>query len=224
MTRILIVEDEPDIALGLKADLMKQGYEVETAAEGATAIRRGTAETWDLILLDIMLPNIDGFEVCRELRRACVKTPIIILTAKIQEAEKILGLELGADDYVTKPFSPRELRARIRALLRRSAPEEPAVERFGDCEADFERAELCRAGRTMELTRIELNMLRLFLRNRGRVLARDQVINEVWGSGVFVTDRVVDTHVVKLRRKIEADPAAPRHIVSIRGLGYRFDD
>jgi two-component system response regulator RegX3 len=147
-----------------------------------------------------------------------------MLTAKAQEAEKIMGLDLGADDYVTKPFSPRELRARIRALLRRAGPEEAAVESFGDCEVDFGRAELRRAGRTMELTRIELNMLRMFLRNRGRILERDQLINEVWGSGIFVTDRVVDTHVVKLRRKIEPDPAAPRHIISVRGMGYRFDE
>jgi len=224
MARILIVEDEPDIALGMELDLREEGYEVEVVYDGKEASRIGRQPGWDLILLDVMLPRKDGFDVCRELRRAKVRTPILMVTARTHEAEKIMGLDLGADDYVTKPFSPRELRARIRALLRRTAPEAPAVERFGDCEADFERAELRRAGRTMELTCIELNMLRLFLRNRGRVLAREQVINEVWGSGVFVTDRVVDTHVVKLRRKIEADPAAPRHIVSVRGLGYRFDE
>ena len=224
MARILIVEDEPDIALGMELDLREEGYEVEVVRDGEEASRIGRQPGWDLVLLDIMLPRKDGFDVCRDLRRAKVRTPILMLTAKAQEAEKIMGLDLGADDYVTKPFSPRELRVRARALLRRAAPEEPGVERFGDCEVDFGRAELRRAGRTMELTRLELNMLRLFLKNRGRVLARDRVINEVWGSGVFVTDRVVDTHIVKLRRKIELDPAAPRHIVSVRGLGYRFDD
>jgi len=224
MARILIVEDELDIALGMELDLREEGYEVEVAYDGEEASRIGRKPGWDLILLDVMLPRKDGFDVCRDLRRAKVRTPILMVTAKTQEAEKIMGLDLGADDYVTKPFSPRELRARIRALLRRAAPEEPALERFGDCEVDFERAELRRAGQTLELTRIELNMLHMFLKNRGRVLARSRVIDEVWGSGIFVTDRVVDTHVVKLRRKIEPDPAAPRHIVSVRGLGYRFDD
>ena len=224
MARILIVEDEPDIALGIELDLREEGYEVEVVRDGEEASRIGRQPGWDLVLLDVMLPRKDGFDVCRDLRRAKVRTPILMLTAKAQEAEKIMGLDLGADDYVTKPFSPRELRARIRALLRRTAPEEPGVERFGNCEVDFGRAELRRAGRTLDLTRLELNMLRLFLRNRGRVLARDREIDEVWGSGVFVTDRVVDTHIVKLRRKIEPDPAAPRHIVSVRGLGYRFDD
>jgi len=223
MARILIVEDEPDIALGLELDLRDEGYQPEVVSDGLEAARRGKEPGWDLILLDVMLPNKDGFEVCRDLRRAKVRTPILMLTAKAQEAEKVLGLDVGADDYVTKPFSPRELRARIRALLRRTAPDEPAVHRFGDCEVDLDRAELRRAGVPMDLTAIELKMLRLFLRNLGRVLSREQVIEAVWGQGVHMTDRVVDTHVVKLRRKIGENPAAPRHIVSVRGLGYRFD-
>jgi two-component system alkaline phosphatase synthesis response regulator PhoP len=223
MARILIVEDDPDIALGLQMDLREEGYEVEVVRDGQEAGRVGRLPGWDLIVLDVMLPRKDGFDVCRDLRRAKVRTPILMLTAKVQEAEKIMGLDLGADDYVTKPFSPRELRARIRALLRRAAPDEPGVESFGDCEVDFARAELRRASRAVELTAIELHMLRLFLQNRGRVLGRDRVIDEVWGVGVSVTDRVVDTHVTKLRRKIEPDPASPRHIISVRGLGYRFD-
>jgi DNA-binding response OmpR family regulator len=223
MARILIVEDEPDIALGLQLDLSEEGYEVEVAGDGEEASRRGREPGWDLILLDVMLPRKDGFEVCRELRRARVRTPILMLTAKAQEAEKVMGLDLGADDYITKPFGPRELRARIRALLRRTAPEEPSVQPFGECEVDFDRAEVRRAGRVTPLTAIELKMLQLFLRNRGRLLTRERMIDEVWGSEVFVTDRVVDTHVVKLRRKIEIDPAAPRHIISVRALGYRFD-
>ena len=219
----MVVEDEADIALGLQLDLQDEGYEVHVVVNGEEASRRGRDEGWDLILLDVMLPLKDGFEVCRELRRANVRTPVLMLTAKAQEAEKVMGLDMGADDYVTKPFSPRELRARVRALLRRAAPEVEPVHRFGDCEVDFSRAELRRAGHRMDLTALELKMLQLFLTSAGRVVTRTQVIDEVWGHDVFVTDRVVDTHVVKLRRKIEADPAAPRHIVSVRGIGYRFD-
>ncbi|MBP1689200.1 MAG: phoP 5, partial [Deltaproteobacteria bacterium] len=196
MARILIVEDEPDIALGLELDLRNEGYEVEVVGDGEQASRRAREPGWDLILLDVMLPRLDGFEVCRELRRAKVRTPVLMLTAKVHEAEKVMGLDMGADDYVTKPFSPRELRARIRALLRRAAPETESVHRLGDCEVDFERAELRRAGERTDLTAIELKMLQFFLRNQGRVLSREQVIDEVWGRDVYLTDRVVDTHIV----------------------------
>jgi DNA-binding response OmpR family regulator len=223
MARILVVEDEPDIALGLQLDLRDEGHDVEVSSNGEEASRRAREPGWDLILLDVMLPLRDGFEVCRDLRRAKIRTPVLMLTAKAQEAEKVMGLDMGADDYVTKPFSPRELRARVRALLRRTAPEDEPVHRFGECEVDFSRAELRRAGATTDLTAIELKMVRTFLRNQGRVMTRTQVVDEVWGHDVFVTDRVVDTHVVKLRRKIEADPAEPRHIVSVRGIGYRFE-
>jgi DNA-binding response OmpR family regulator len=223
MPRILIVEDEPDIALGLELDLRDEGYDVEVASDGETASRRGREPGWDLILLDVMLPRRDGFEVCRDLRRNKIRTPILMLTAKAQEAEKVMGLDLGADDYVTKPFSPRELRARIRALLRRAAPESDPVRCAGDCEVDFARAELRRAGARTDLTAIELKMLQLFFDSSGRVVTRAQVIDAVWGRDVFVTDRVVDTHVVKLRRKLEPDPGQPCHIVSVRGLGYRFE-
>jgi DNA-binding response OmpR family regulator len=223
MARILIVEDEPDIALGLQLDLSDEGYRVEVVADGELASRRGREPEWDLILLDVMLPRKDGFEVCRDLRRAKVRTPILMLTAKAQEAEKVMGLDTGADDYVTKPFSPRELRARIRALLRRAAPDTEGVHRVGECEIDFPRAELRRGDVRCDLTAIELKMLELFLRNPGRVVSREQVVDRVWGVDVHVTDRVVDTHVVKLRRKIEPNPVQPRHIVSVRGLGYRFE-
>jgi DNA-binding response OmpR family regulator len=223
MPSILIVEDEPDIALGLQLDLQDEGYAVEVAGDGLVASRRAREGSWDLILLDVMLPHRDGFEVCRDLRRAGIATPVLMLTARAQEADKVMGLDLGADDYLTKPFSPRELRARIRALLRRASPGEPALHRVGDCEVDLARAELRRNGIRTDLTAIELKMLQLFLQSGGRVLSRTQVVDAVWGPGVFVTDRVVDTHVVKLRRKVEADPARPRHIVSVRGLGYRFD-
>ena len=223
MARILIVEDEPDIALGLQLDLRDEGHEVAVAGDGELALARARESGWDLIVLDVMLPLKDGFEVCRDLRRAKIRTPVLMLTAKTQEAEKVMGLDMGADDYVTKPFSPRELRARVRALLRRAAPDGEPLRRFGDCEVDLARAELRRNGARSDLTAIELKMLQMFLGSQGRVLSRAQVVDEVWGHDVFVTDRVVDTHVVKLRRKVEPDPAVPRHIVSVRGLGYRFE-
>ena len=223
MARILIVEDEPDIALGLQLDLRDEGYEVEVAGDGETASRRGRETGWDLILLDIMLPRKDGFEVCRELRRNKVRTPILMLTAKAQEAEKVMGLELGADDYVTKPFSPRELRARIRAVLRRDDDDELRLYRFGECEVDFDRGELRRAGSPVETTALEFKLLSLFIHRRGKVLSREQVIEGAWGQGVFVTERAVDYHVMNLRRKIEPDPAQPQYLQSVRGMGYRFD-
>jgi len=223
MAKILIIEDEPDIALGLQLDLRDEGHDVQVSSNGEDASRRAREPGWDLILLDVMLPLKDGFEVCRDLRRAKIRTPVLMLTAKAQEAEKVMGLDMGADDYVTKPFSPRELRARIRALLRRTTPDDEPVQKIGDCEVDFSRAELRRGGSRQDLTAIELKMVQTFLRNQGRVMTRTQVVDEVWGHDVFVTDRVVDTHVVKLRRKIEPDPSQPRHIVSVRGIGYRFE-
>ena len=223
MSHILIVEDDRDIAMFLEDDLTTDGHSVEVVRDGPTASRRGVEPGWDLIVLDVMLPGRDGFDVCRDIRRARVRTPIIILTAKTHEAEKILGLDLGADDYVTKPFSPREFRSRIRALLRRAA--EPAVEtfRFGDVEIDFARGELRRHGAPVELTPIEFKLLDVFVRNRGRVLSRERLIQDAWGGATFVTERAVDGHIVCLRRKIEDDPARPTHLVSVRGLGYRLD-
>jgi len=224
MTKILVVEDEPGIALGLEDDLREEGYEVELAGDGTDASRRARTKEFDLILLDVMLPGKDGFDVCRDIRRAGLKTPIILLTAKAHEAEKILGLDLGADDYVTKPFSPRELRARIRAVLRRREPQESGeIYRFDDLEVDSGRGELRRAGRAVEITATEFKLLTTFLRNRGRLLTRDKLLDEAWGRDKSVTDRVVDNHIVSLRRKIEREPAEPRYLVSVRGLGYRFD-
>ncbi len=223
MPRILVVEDDRDIALGLEEDLGRHGYEVATVSDGAKAMQRGKEDIWDLIILDLMLPRKDGFEVCRQLRIAGVKTPIIMLTAKTQEAEKVLGLELGADDYVTKPFSPRELRARIQAVLRRVAEESRGTQRFGDCEVDFDRGEVRRAGTPVDTSALEFRLLAAFIRNRGRVLSREQLIDAAWGRDTFVTDRVVDTHVLNLRKKIEPAPAKPCYIRSVRGMGYRFD-
>jgi len=223
MKRILVVEDEPAIAFGLQLDLKSEGYDVVIESDGESALQRARKEAFDLILLDVMLPRKDGFEVCRELRRAGSKTPVIMLTAKTQEAEKVLGLEIGADDYVTKPFSPRELRARVKAALRRTAEDDLPIYRFGDAEVDFGRCELRRAGKPVELTALEFKLLAAFVRNGGKVLSRDQLLDLVWGHGTFVTDRVVDNHVVTLRKKVEPEPSEPRYIVSVRGLGYRFD-
>ena len=223
MARILIVEDEPDIALGLEEALTRYGYEVEVVHDGDAAIRRGLDQAWDVILLDVMLPYRDGFEVCRELRRGRVKTPIIMLTAKTQEAEKILGLELGADDYVTKPFSANELRARIKAVRRRFEEDSPGVYRFGDCEVDFDRAEIRRAGQPVDATALEFRLLRTLIRCRGRVLSREQLIQQAWGPDTYIGDRVVDTHILNLRKKIEPAPARPQFLHSVRGIGYRFD-
>jgi DNA-binding response OmpR family regulator len=225
MTRILIVEDEPGIALGLEDDLRLEGWDVELVADGAIASKRAREQPFDLILLDVMLPGKDGFEVCRELRKAGLRTPIIMMTAKSQEAEKVFGLDLGADDYVTKPFSPKELRARIRAALRRSGgpAEGGEVYRFGDFEVDAARCELRRAGSVLETTATEFKLLSAFIRNKGRVLSREKLLDEAWGQGTFLTDRVVDNHIVALRRKIELEPAEPRYLISVRGIGYRFD-
>jgi DNA-binding response OmpR family regulator len=223
MPRILIVEDEPDIALGLEDDLTLEGHQVEVVRDGEAATRRGREPGWDLILLDVMLPRKDGFDVCRELRRAHVFTPIILLTAKTQEAEKILGLELGADDYVTKPFSPRELRARIKAVLRRFSTASQDTYRFGDVEVDFARGEVRRGGGAVEVTPIEFKLLAVFIERRGRVLSRGQLLDAAWGRETHVTDRAVDAHIVNLRRKIEPHPAEPKFLLSVRGLGYRFD-
>jgi two-component system alkaline phosphatase synthesis response regulator PhoP len=221
--RILIVDDEPGIAFGLETDLKMEGYAVELVDDGATAARRAREESFDLILLDVMLPGKDGFEVCRELRRAGVHTPIILLTARTHEAEKVMGLDVGADDYVTKPFSHRELRARIKAVLRRTAGDIPDVYRFGDVEVDFSRGEVRRAGKPIDTTQLEFKLLTAFVRNRGRLLSRNQILDAVWGPGTYVTDRVVDNHVLSLRRKIEASPQRPRYVISVRGMGYRFD-
>ena len=223
MSRILIVEDEPDLRLSLAEDLGRQGHETRLAEDGEQGLDLGKQGGWDLILLDVMLPKMDGFDVSSQLRRAGVTTPIIMLTARTQEAEKELGLDSGADDYVTKPFSLRELRARIRANLRRAAREVSQVHRFGECEVDFERAELRRAGQPVDITPQELRLLGVFLRNPGRVLSRDRLIDAAWGTGTAITDRAMDTHVFNLRQKIEAVPSEPRFLIGVRGLGYRFD-
>ena len=225
MTRILVVEDEPTIALGLHDDLTIEGFEVEVASDGHAGALAAARGGFDLILLDVMLPGKDGFTVCRELRAAGVHVPIILLTARSLETEKVLGLGLGADDYVTKPFSPRELVARVHAVLRRSARTPLGKTfKFGNVQVDFSRHEVLRDGQPVDVTPSELKLLRVLIERRGEVLSIDRLLQEGWGSEVFLTDRVVYTHVNNLRAKIEPDPRHPRHVVSVRGAGYRFEE
>lgn len=223
--RILVVEDEPTIATGLRDDLELEGFVVDVVDDGAAALGRILEGGFDLILLDLMLPGMDGFAVCRESRLKGDRTPVIMLTAKGQEVDKVVGLELGADDYVTKPFSRRELLARIKAVLRRRRedPRSGEIYRFADITVDTGRCEVSRRGEKIDLTAVELKLLRVFLEHRGRVLTIEDLLREVWGGDVVLTDRVVYTHVNHLRNKLEEDPQKPRFLIGLRGIGYRFD-
>jgi len=224
MPKILIIEDENAILMALEDDLRLEGYSVTGVRNGVVGFERAREGGWDLIILDIMLPSMDGFEICRQLRAARDTTPILMLTAKSQEIDKVLGLELGADDYVTKPFSPRELLARVKALLRRGTPTEPALERvsFGGVEIDFKGYEVQKSGMPVELTAREFSLLRLLVSHPGKVLQRGTILTEVWGDDFDVFPRTVDVHVAHLRKKLEDDPADPKHIINVRGVGYKF--
>ena len=219
-TKVLIIEDEPAIALTLRDDLELESYQVGVANDGDEGLRLALSGHYDIILLDVMLPGRTGFEICRQVRARGLLMPIIMLTAKSSEAEKVLGLDLGADDYLTKPFSPLELRARIKALLRRTAQSEPPTRGFGAYRVDFQRMELRHGERTIDLTALEFKLLSAFIEHAGQVLSRDRLLDLVWGQGAVMTDRVIDTHIANLRRKLGA---GSNHIVSIRGVGYRFD-
>ena len=223
--RILIVEDEPAIATGLHDELEIEGFTVEVAEDGKTALAKALEGRFDLILLDLMLPEMDGLEVCRQVKSKGVRAPIIMLTAKGQEVDRVVGLELGADDYITKPFSRRELLARIKAVLRRgrSGPELDGPYRFGEVQVDFGRGAVTKAGAWIGLTPLEFKLLRVFIKNRGRVLTIDDLFREGWGPDAVLTDRVIYTHINHLRNKLEDDPREPRFFVGLRGLGYRFD-
>ena len=221
--KILVVEDDRAIATALEDDLRLEGYDVEVVGDGPAAIDRASRARFELVLLDVMLPGKDGFEVCRELKRRGVETTILLLTARGSESDKVLGLDLGADDYVTKPYSPKELRARVRVLLRRGAQARPEIARFGDCEVDFTRGELRRAGKPVAVTPLEFKLLTLFVTRPGRVLTRRILIDEAWGRDTSITERVVDNQIANLRRKIEPRSAVPQFLKSVRGIGYRFD-
>jgi len=225
MSRLLIVEDDPAIAIALEDDLRLEGYEVERVQDGEAAVKRAREAAFDLIVLDVMLPKKDGFDVCREMRRSGVESMVLLLTARTAEAEKVLGLDLGADDYMTKPYSPKELRARIRALLRRTLPESGAagVIGFGDCELDHTKGELRRRGKVVPTTPLEFKLLALLARRAGHVLTRRTLIDEVWGKETAITERVVDNQVANLRKKIEPSPAKPQYLKSVKGIGYRID-
>ncbi len=223
--KILVVEDDPDIALILTDEFESFGYTVFTADDGRKGLDIAGERSPDLIILDLMLPVMDGYEVCRELRNKGNKTPIIMLTAKDQEIDKVLGLELGADDYVTKPVSLRELMARVRAVLRRTAEWTAGVDtfRFGQIELDFRKYEAHKRGVTLELTPLQFHMLKLLIERRGEVLSRDELLDEIWGrDNLCVSFRTIDSHIANIRRKIEDVPSRPKHILSIRGVGYKF--
>jgi DNA-binding response OmpR family regulator len=223
--KILIIEDEEDLVKGLKLNLQGEGYEVEWAFDGREGLLQAQEAAPDLIILDIMLPKMNGLEVCRELRQKNIGIPIIMLTAKGEEIDKVVGLEVGADDYLTKPFSIRELLARIKALLRRANREEksvPKVYRFGDVEIDFATFKIRRKGEEFELTSLEVEILKHLISHQGKVVTREALLDKVWGYDKFPTTRTIDNHILKLRKKIEDDPSHPRHIFSVYGEGYRF--
>jgi len=223
-SRILIVEDDPSIRLGLKRSLEFEGFTIDLARDGEEAIQRAFDKKPDLIVLDIMLPRVNGFEVCRTVRKYDTTIPIVILSAKGDEGDKVLGLELGADDYVTKPFSIRELTARIKAALRRRRAMEGEVDTFEEAELriDFAGQILEVSGEERELSTREFKLLRHLIQNRGRVLSRDQILNKVWGYDYDGTPRTIDNFINKLRQKLGDDPTTPRWIQTVRGSGYKF--
>lgn len=223
--RILLVEDEPGLQLAVSDRLAAEGYVVETAGDGSTAIARGGGEPFDLILLDVMLPAADGFEVARALRRQGVQTPILMLTARSEVVDRVVGLKLGADDYLTKPFEMIELLARIEALLRR-APASSGVSleryRFGEVVVDVRRAEVARSGVPVELSAKEFHLLRYFIEHRGATISREELLHQVWGYQAMPSTRTIDVHVAWLRQKLEENPRVPQFILTIHGLGYKF--
>jgi DNA-binding response OmpR family regulator len=223
--KILIIEDEEDLVKGLKLNLDDEGYEVSWALDGEEGLRKALEEFPDLIILDIMLPKMNGLDVCRELRHRKVGVPVLMLTAKGEEIDKVVGLEIGADDYLTKPFSIRELAARIKAHLRREKREGikvPNIYAFGDVEIDFARFKISRKGKESNLTSLECEILKYFIAHNGEVVSRDILLDKIWGYERFPTTRTIDNHILKLRKKIEEDPSHPRHILSFYGEGYRF--
>jgi two-component system alkaline phosphatase synthesis response regulator PhoP len=226
MKRILVIEDEPQMLLGLRDNLELEGYEVQTAADGDEGLTKASAFNPDLVIVDVMLPKKNGFDVCRELRTRSTSLPIVMLTARSAETDKVLGLELGADDYVTKPFSITELLARVRAVLRRAGtqrqPTPADLVRIGDIEVDFKLHQARRGKGRIEFTAREFDLLRYFVQHTGQVVTREQILNEVWGYEEFPTTRTIDNFVAKLRQKIERAPHAPEHILTIHGSGYKF--
>jgi len=223
--KILIIEDEEELVKGLKLNLVFEGYEVIWALDGEEGLKKALKEAPDLILLDIMLPKKDGLDVCQELRRQNITIPIVMLTAKGEEIDKVVGLEIGADDYITKPFSVRELMARLKAHLRRGKKEEksvPSVYRFDDIEIDFIHFKVKRSGTEFDLTSLEVEILKYLVAHRGEVVTRDALLDKIWGYETYPSTRTIDNHILKLRKKLEEDPAQAKYIFSVYGEGYRF--
>jgi two-component system alkaline phosphatase synthesis response regulator PhoP len=231
--QILMIEDEPGLRMTVSDRLENEGYDVQTVGDGDTGLDLASSGAFDLVLLDLMLPGKNGFDVCRDLRQRGVDTPVIMLTARGQVVDKIVGLKLGADDYITKPFEMMELLARIEARLRRGSAAQSSTQssaalaakegyRFGDVWVDFRGAEVTRAGSPIELSAQEFKLLRYFIENRGTTLSRNRLLDEVWGYDAMPTTRTVDVHVAWLRQKLEPSPRRPQYIATIHGLGYKF--
>jgi DNA-binding response OmpR family regulator len=224
MARILIVEDEPNMVAGLRDNFEYEGYEVIAAPDGVVGLERALNEAPDLVILDVMMPRMSGLDVCKQLKSKRPSVPIIMLTARGQEVDKVVGLELGADDYVTKPFSIRELLARVKAVLRRarSVPKEQDRYSFGDVEVNLRSCQVSRKGKAVDFSSKEFELLKCFLCHPGETLSRDRLLEEVWGYERFPTTRTVDAHIVRLRQKIEPKPDEPRFILTVHGTGYKF--
>lgn len=223
--KILIIEDEKTLVKGIKLNLLDEGYEVDWAEDGISGLEKALSTQPDLILLDIMLPHMNGLDVCRNLRDKNITTPIIMLTAKGEEIDKVMGLELGADDYITKPFSIRELIARIKAHLRREQRKDiksPTTYKFGDVIIDFSHFRIKRKNKETDLTSLEADLLKYLIAHKDEVVTRENLLEKIWGYEKFPTTRTIDNHILKLRKKIEENPANPKHILSVYGEGYRF--
>ncbi len=222
--KILVVEDEPNMVMGLRDNFEFEGYEVLTARDGVEGLQLALEESPDLVVLDVMMPRMSGLEVCKQLRTQRASIPIIMLTARGQEVDKVVGLELGADDYVTKPFSIRELLARVKAVLRRTAvlPKDQDQHSFGDVEVDLRRCRVLRSGKPLEVSSKEFELLKYFICHSGETLSRHQLLEDVWGYEHYPTTRTVDTHLVRLRQKLEPNPEQPEYFLTVHGTGYRF--
>jgi two-component system alkaline phosphatase synthesis response regulator PhoP len=228
LRRLLLVEDEPGLVMTLTDRLLAEGYDVESATTAPAGLAAGSSGAFDIILLDVMLPGGNGMDVCRELRQRGVQTPVLMLTARGQVVDRVVGLKLGADDYVVKPFEMAELLARIEAVLRRSTPppvaHPPGTEafRFGDIAIDFRKAEVTKGGTPLDLSALEFKLLRYFIEHKGAALTRDELLNEVWGYDAMPSTRTVDVHVAWLRQKLEDNPRHPQYVLTVHGLGYKF--
>jgi two-component system alkaline phosphatase synthesis response regulator PhoP len=224
LQKILIVEDEPDMALGLRDNFEYEGYEVAVAADGQQGLDRAISDSPDLIVLDVMLPKMSGLDVCRQLRSKGVDLPIIMLTARGQEVDKVIGLEIGADDYVTKPFSIKELLARVRAHLRRKTKQVADLDtyKFGNVSLEFKSYQATKDGEPIELSPREFELMKYFIQHRGETITRDRLLDEVWGYENYPFTRTVDNHIAKLRQKIEPTPSDPQYIITVHRVGYKF--